>query len=230
LPQFSLVDPSFGDFSEEDPQNIQIGEGFAAEVINRVMHGKAWEHTLMIWLYDEHGGYFDHVPPRPAPEPDDRPGRSLLDAGGVIKWLLRVSGLYKKLETIDRVPADRYRYDRYGFRVPAIVVSPYARRDWVASEQTRERPFDHTSILKLIEMRWRIHALTSRDLGARAPLEALDLTTSSPAFLTPPNLPRQAHPWEHDRRRRHRDARRRRRHARQRLRGRRGALRPGVPW
>ena len=52
---------------EENPQDISRGgESFAAEVINRVMHGKGWPHTLLIWTYDEHGGYYDHVVP-PAP-------------------------------------------------------------------------------------------------------------------------------------------------------------------
>ena len=75
LPAFSLVDPDFDAFSEENPQDIQKGESFAAEVINRVMHGKGWPDTLLIWLYDEHGGYFDHVPPPPAVPPDDVPGK-----------------------------------------------------------------------------------------------------------------------------------------------------------
>src|SRR5580693_6160841 len=63
LPDVSIVDPDFGEFSEENPQDIARGESFAAEVINRVMHGPAWPHTLLIWLYDEHGGYYDRVPP-----------------------------------------------------------------------------------------------------------------------------------------------------------------------
>jgi phospholipase C len=229
LPQFSIVDPGFGDSSEEDPQDIQIGEGFAAEVINRVMHGKAWPHTLLIWLYDEHGGYYDHVPPPPAPEPDDLKGRSALDSGGIVKWLLRATGLRAKLEKIDQVGPSEYRYDRLGFRVPAVVVSPYAKRDWVASEQVGD-VFDHTSVLKLVETMWQLPPMTRRDEQAVAPLAALDLTASQPPFLTPPSLPRPARPWEQDRRTRKRAARQRRRDARQRMRGRRAAVHPGVPW
>src|ERR1700726_1147995 len=76
LPAFSLVDPAFDEFSEENPQDIRKGESFAAEVINAVLHGKGWPDTLLIWTYDEHGGYYDHVPPPPAVEPDDVVGRS----------------------------------------------------------------------------------------------------------------------------------------------------------
>src|SRR5580693_1388908 len=71
LPDFSIVDPDFDSYSEENPQDIRKGESFAAEVINAVLHGRGWPHTLLIWVYDEHGGYYDHVPPPPAVPPDD---------------------------------------------------------------------------------------------------------------------------------------------------------------
>ena len=89
LPAFSLVDPDFATFSEENPQDVQKGESYAAEVINRVMHGKGWPHTLLIWLYDEHGGYFDHVPPPEAVPPDDVPGHSLLAMPPLLRALLK---------------------------------------------------------------------------------------------------------------------------------------------
>ena len=71
LPDFCIVDPDFGEYSEENPQDIRKGESFAAEVIHRVMHGKGWEDTLLIWTYDENGGYYDHVAPPAAEPPDD---------------------------------------------------------------------------------------------------------------------------------------------------------------
>src|SRR5215470_2198217 len=76
LPSVSIVDPDFSRCSEENPQDIQCGEGFAAKVINAVMNGPAWPKTLLIWLYDEHGGYYDHVSPPAAVEPDGVPGLS----------------------------------------------------------------------------------------------------------------------------------------------------------
>ena len=80
-------------------------------------------------------------------------------------------------------------YDTYGFRVPAVIVSPYARPDCVLSDI-----FDHTSVLKLIEEKWNLPALTRRDAAATSPLGALDLTVP-PAFLTPPRLPAPALSW-----------------------------------
>jgi phospholipase C len=81
------------------------------------------------------------------------------------------------------------RYDRYGFRVPAVIVSPYARPDHVCSQV-----LDHTSVLKLIEQKWNLPPLTNRDAAAASPLDALDLA-GPPAFLTPPELPAPAVPW-----------------------------------
>jgi phospholipase C len=69
--------------------------------------------------------------------------------------------------------------DRFGLgtRVPALIVSPYARRGLVAHGQ-----YDHASVLKLIEWRWDLPPLTARDRDAGAFLEAFD-------FAQPPRPP-----------------------------------------
>ena len=161
LPAVSLVDPNFTKSSEENPQDIEIGEAFAARVINAVLHGPAWPKTLLVWVYDEHGGYYDHVPPPAAIAPDSVP---------------------PNLAATDI----RGGYDHYGFRVPAVIVSPYARPDYVSNVV-----HDHTSILKLVETKWNLPTLTYRDANADDLLDSLDLT-SAPAFLTPPSLPAPA--------------------------------------
>ena len=81
------------------------------------------------------------------------------------------------------------RYDRLGFRVPAVVISPYARPGYVTS-----RVFDHTSLLKLVEQKWNLPPLTARDAAALAPLDALDFG-NPPAFAEPPELPEPALRW-----------------------------------
>lgn len=185
LPSVSIVDPDFASCSEENPQDIQIGESFAAEVINAVMHGPAWPHTLLLWFYDEHGGYYDHVPPPAAVPPDDVPPHSLADERGALGWLARQLHLSQKQRKDDDAPG---AYDRYGFRVPAVVVSPYARAGFVSSQT-----YDHTSALKLIEEKWNLPSLTRRDAAAVAPWEMLDLEEPG-AFLDPPQLPTPATP------------------------------------
>ena len=89
LPAVSIVDPDFRRCSEENPQDIAAGEAFAARVVNAVMSGPGWPRTLLIWLYDEHGGYYDHVPPPSAPAPDDVPARGSMERF----WPLRLLGL-----------------------------------------------------------------------------------------------------------------------------------------
>jgi hypothetical protein len=188
LPAVSLVDPDFTLYSEENPQDIAAGEAFSAAVVNAVLHGPAWPDTLLIWLYDEHGGYYDHVPPPRAVTPDDIPAhnwqldlpswlRSLADR---IPW---VREQFARLETTDNGPAT---YDRLGFRVPAVIVSPYARPDFVDSTV-----YDHTSVLRLIEEKWNLPPLTRRDAAATPPLAALDLD-GPPTFRQPPVLPASA--------------------------------------
>jgi phospholipase C len=188
LPAFSLVDPDFDVYSEENPQDIRKGESYAAEVINAVLHGKGWPNTVLIWLYDEHGGYYDHVPPPSAVPPDDVEGRSMIGTSAGLEKLLRpvLPGLVKAKQNLDAGPL---KYDRYGFRVPAVIVSPYARPDYVCSEV-----FDHTSVLKLVEEKWNLPPLTERDAAATAPLDALDLD-APPAFLEPPSLPEAGLAW-----------------------------------
>ena len=188
LPAFSIVDPDFSAYSEENPQDISKGESFAAEVINRVMRGKGWPGTLLIWLYDEHGGYYDHVPPPAAVPPDNVEGHSLTGSPGRLQSLLRplFPGMIKAEANLTAGPN---RYDQYGFRVPAVLVSPYARPEHVCSEV-----FDHTSVLKLVEQKWNLPPLTRRDAAATSPLSMLDLT-GPPAFLEPPSLPKPTLAW-----------------------------------
>jgi phospholipase C len=107
LPGFSLVEPNYGKSSEEDPQNIASGEQFAAQVIDAVMSGPGWKNTLLIWTFDEHGGYFDHVVPPPAVAPDD------IGPNG--------SPAYNG-------------FRQYGFRVPCAIISPWARAGYVSHQ------------------------------------------------------------------------------------------------
>ena len=83
LPGYCLVEPDYGNQSEENPQNIAVGEEFTASVVNAVINGPAWDRTVLLLTYDEHGGYYDHVPPPAAiaggdevePARPDLPGR-----------------------------------------------------------------------------------------------------------------------------------------------------------
>ncbi len=73
---------------------------------------------------------------------------------------------------------------RLGFRTPALLVAPWARAGFVSHV-----PFDHTSVLKLIEWRWGLEPLSVRDRTAHNLAEALDFkrrTRPSPLLVPPP--------------------------------------------
>ncbi|MBO0768065.1 MAG: hypothetical protein J2O48_05195, partial [Solirubrobacterales bacterium] len=144
--------------SQEDPQDMRPGEQWAQRVVSAVLNSPAWERTCLIYIYDEHGGYYDHVPPPEAIAPDQiRPVLS---------------------------PGDPHvGYTQYGPRVPAIVVSPYSRRQTVT-----DVVHDHTSVLATIERKWNLPALTLRDANAADVMDFLDLENQARSAPVPPRV------------------------------------------
>ena len=69
LPAVSYVDPNILTGTEENPQDLSLGEYFVSTVVDSLLNSPAWGRTLLVWTYDEHGGYYDHVPPPPAIPP-----------------------------------------------------------------------------------------------------------------------------------------------------------------
>ncbi len=160
LPQFSLLDPNYGTQSQENPQNIVVGEAFLEGVVKAIGASPKWRQTVLIITYDEHGGYFDHVPPPVALAPDDipptvQPGESTYDG-----------------------------FKRYGFRVPSVVVGPYAKPGHVSHVV-----YDHTSVLAFVERKWNLPALTLRDANANDLTDFLDLSALQAGNPTFPELP-----------------------------------------
>ncbi len=149
--------------SEENPADIAIGEAFVARVVRAVMNSPNWSRTLLVWTYDEHGGYYDHVPPASAVEPDSIPPTlSASDTPGA--------------------------YNITGMRVPTVVVSPYSKPNDVT-----DVVHDHTSIIATIAQKWNLPALTYRDAQANTLLDFLDLNAApafmTPPTLATPALP-----------------------------------------
>lgn len=71
LPSFSLIDPDFDASDDHPDHNIQRGQAFVASIYKAIAESPLWFKTLLIVTYDEHGGFYDHVPPPKAP--DDSP-------------------------------------------------------------------------------------------------------------------------------------------------------------
>lgn len=158
LPGFSFIDENFSSQSQENPQDMVVGEAFLASVVHAVLTSPAWLRTLLVITYDEHGGYYDHVPPPEALAPDS--------IGPVV--------------ALGESTYDGFH--RYGFRVPGIVVSPYA----VPNGATHVL-HDHTSILAMVERKWNLPALTYRDANANDLTDFLDLDAISSGRPTFPD-------------------------------------------
>jgi phospholipase C len=158
LPDFSLVEPdmvgghgdyhpAFGrsfaqgvDFAMDSPSSMLAGEAFLERVFTAYRSATSetgpnvWNTPLLIG-WDEPGGTYDHVPPGPVPPPD-------LDA-----------------------PAGElgFTFDRSGYRVPAILVSP-----WVEPGAVYNDEFRHTSLIATLRKAWGLgKAFTQRDAAAR---------------------------------------------------------------
>jgi phospholipase C len=140
---------------DEENGDLSLGENFVSGVVNAVLGSPSWPRIMLIWLYDEHGGWYDHVPPPHAIPPDSIPPK--LGPGDV-----------------------KGGYDIYGPRVPAVVVSGYAKPHAVTNVV-----HDHTSVLATIEAKWNLPAMTYRDANAATMADFLD---SKVRFPEPPKL------------------------------------------
>jgi len=162
LPPVVYIDPGFElnnrvvSTDEHPPANPQYGQAWVRSVVTAVMASPIWRETALIITYDEHGGFYDHVPPPEACPPGDWPPD--LESGSV--------------------DAD---FDRLGFRVPLFVVSPWSRAGYVSDQVT-----DLTSVLRLIQARFGLPALTGRDAAAWPMLDMFDF--DNPPFMDPPTL------------------------------------------
>jgi phospholipase C len=139
LPPFVFLEPSWGATgnSQHPNYNVALGEQLIHDVYYALRNGPNWKDTLLIITYDEHGGCYDHVaPPLGAVPPDNSAGEFGFD------------------------------FRRFGPRVPTVLISPLIAEGTVFRVAANEMPLDHTSVLKTVEKRWNLPALTARDAVA----------------------------------------------------------------
>jgi phospholipase C len=150
LPRFAFLEPSWGSKgnSQHPNYNVALGEKLIHDTYSALRAGPAWDRTLLIITYDEHGGCYDHVPPPTnATPPDNTAGEFGFD------------------------------FTRFGPRVPTVLVSPLIPAGTVFRVPDGGAPLDHTSILKTVETRWNLPPLTNRDKAAPDVWAALTLDT-----------------------------------------------------
>lgn len=162
-----FVDPDYTDAAEDAGTSndyhhrgsVRVAEGFVAQVYNALKEGPQWDRMVFVLNFDEHGGFFDHVPP-PACQDD----------------------------TVQTGPGPFPDLKRLGFRVPAVAIGPFAPRKIETAG-----PYEHCSILRMIEWRWGLEPMTLRDRTAKNLADALDFNSrreavTLPPFIVPPNL------------------------------------------
>jgi len=174
LPQVAQIEPATdagydehpSDF-DSTPNHMQEGAAYVSGIINSLMASSSWKDSAFILTFDEFGGLYDHVSPQPAVSPD-----------GIKPVDLRPGDVC----TTTTGPTCDFVYTSY--RVPLVVVSPYTKKNYVSHTVA-----DTTAILKLIETRFNLPALTQRDAAQMDMTEFFDFT--NPAWLTPPTPPVQ---------------------------------------
>jgi len=115
LPTVSIVDPPFTFADDHPTHHPRLGQRFIKLIADALTNSPSWHDSVLLILYDEYGGFYDHVAPPTSPE-----GASSVDSP-------------------------------LGFRVPALVVSPYSGR------RVSHEVFDHTSVIKSISERWQVN-------------------------------------------------------------------------
>ncbi|MCD4506787.1 alkaline phosphatase family protein [Chromobacterium piscinae] len=153
--KFVFIEPRYdplGGFREGESMHptgdVRAGEALVRKVYEAIKASLYWDESVLLVVFDEHGGFFDHaIPPLPG------------TAGAPALAAAQPTGLTRH----------NFRFDRYGVRVPAIVISPYVR------QATIEHTFyDHLSIGKTLEEIAR--------KGGRAPLLAASRFENAASF------------------------------------------------
>ena len=147
--------------------SILAGEALLARVYDALRRGPRWDRTLLVIVFDEHGGTYDHVPPPVGVSPPHAQPPYELEQG--------------------------FRFDRLGARVPAIFVSPHIEAGTVV-RAPGPVPFDHTSVIKTLCRRFGLASLTDRDRAAPDFLHVLNRPTDRPPRDAPTFVPRPQRP------------------------------------
>ena len=133
LPAVSWVIPDAA--NSDHPYGHDTGPSWVAQIVNAVGTGPDWKSTAIVVVWDDWGGFYDHVPP---PQLD---------------------------------------YQGLGFRVPMLVVSPYARRGYVSHTS-----YEFASILRFIEDNWKLGRVGDNDERAASIAGCFDFTQPPRAF------------------------------------------------
>jgi phospholipase C len=174
LPNFAIIEPASDagldehpSVTDNTPSRIQLGAQYVSNLINSLMTSSSWRSSAFILTYDEGGGLYDHVSPRSTVSPDGIRPKDLLST-----------------DVCSTTTGPTCNFVYTGYRVPLLVVSPYAKKNYVSHTVA-----DYTAILKLVETRFGLSSLTARDAHQMNMTEFFDF--SNPPWMAPPQPPMQ---------------------------------------
>ncbi|KAH9617397.1 hypothetical protein KSS87_018889 [Heliosperma pusillum] len=185
LPNYTVIEPNYFDLPESPgdddhpSHDVSRGQRFVKEIYEALRSSPQWNEMLFIIIYDEHGGFFDHVPTPidGVPSPDAIPGP----------------------------PPYNFQFDRLGVRVPAIFVSPWIQpRTVIHSPSGPETTsqYEHSSIPATVKKIFNLkNFLTMRDSWAGTFESVINRTTprtDCPVTLPEPVALRDIDPHEHN--------------------------------
>jgi phospholipase C len=174
LPQVAMIEPAsaagldeHGSDSDQYPINIQLGANYVSSVINALMTSVSWKDSAFILTFDEFGGLYDHVAPQQTVSPDGIGPKDFLPG-----------------DICTKTTGPNCHFTYTGYRLPLIVVSPYAKKHFVS-----HTVMDYTAILKFVETRFKLTSLTKRDAAQKSMAEFFNFNV--PPWMTPPTPPIQ---------------------------------------
>jgi phospholipase C len=173
LPSVAFIETGYLSNRDEHPSsgtNVQTGAAYVESLINALMTSPSWKDSVFILTYDEPGGLYDHVSPQPSVNPD-----------GIAPIDLQPNDIC----TPPAVNPSNCNFDKTGFRVPLIVISPFTKKNYVSHTVA-----DYTAILKFIETRFNVPSLTKRDAAQPDMTEFFDF--KNVPWTTPPKPPTQS--------------------------------------
>jgi phospholipase C len=183
LPAYAWINPRSGfnitllqGSNDQHPDHdVALGEALYKDIYEALRASPQWNETLFIITYDEHGGFYDHVPPpqNGIPAPED----------GEVSY-----------------PDKDFKFDRLGVRIPTLLISPWIQKGMIlgapptSSKPTPTSEYTLTSIMatvrKLLDM--KSPALTKRDAWSATFEQVFNLTqprTDCPIHLPPAPAP-----------------------------------------
>lgn len=158
-PSYDVLNDYKAGSSQHPLGDVTVGEALIKATYEAIRNSPAWPGSLLIVVWDEHGGFYDHAVPPAAPAPGDTaPGATYNQSG--------------------------FTFEQYGPRVPALVISPLIPKNVID-----HRLYDHSSVLATLESLFDLSPLTARDANANRLDSLISLTAARsdcPTTLPPP--------------------------------------------